>query len=142
MTSQRRPNVAAPSRYVNRLLRAFLPRRLGRAVVLVLYVLASVGVGFAHRVDPLPADLAQYMLPDGTIPTICGGKQSNDNGGHAAHRQICDACCLTHAPGVPPSETAGVIRLQTRADDVIPASEPIRTFLALVGHRPRGPPAA
>lgn len=142
MTPQRRPNASAPSRYLSRPLRVFLPRGLGHAIVLALYVLASVSVGFAHRVDPVPADPAQYMLPDGTIPTICGGKQSKDNGGHAAHRQICDACCLTHAPGVPPSESAEVIRLQTAADDIIPASEPIRTFLALVGHRPRGPPSA
>jgi hypothetical protein len=113
-----------------------------RGVLLALYLLASASFGFAHRFESIPAELAQLVLPDGTILPICGGKQDKDPGGHSAHRQVCDACCLTHAPGLPPSEGPFIARAAIAADDLVSASRSLQTFRAAVAHRPRGPPAA
>lgn len=115
-------------------------RRVACIVVLVLYALASASIGFAHRFNLVPADLAQFVLPDGTLPTICGGDNDDDSRGQSAHSQTCDACCLTHAPGLPPSQGQGAIRIQMAVIDFIPWREPAQTLLSIRAHRPRGPP--
>jgi len=52
--------------------------RAAKLVALAFYILASASFGFAHRPEPVPVDLAQFVLPDGTIPPICGGNGSQE----------------------------------------------------------------
>jgi hypothetical protein len=76
--------------------------RAVRLVALAFYILASTSFAFAHRSDPIPVDVTQFVLPDGTLPPICGGNGNSDSDSHHAHLPPCDFCCLIHAPGLPP----------------------------------------
>lgn len=70
--------------------------------IAALYALAMVLLGFAHRPIPLqtiePVSLAAYALPDGTLPDIC--QHDPSTGQHDARDGRCDACALSHAPGL------------------------------------------
>jgi hypothetical protein len=68
-------------------------------VVRILCVLALVMVGFAHKplaALPTAVQFAAYILPDGTLPTLCvtdNGAQKGDPS-RALHDTGCDACRL------------------------------------------------
>lgn len=78
-----------------------------RMVVVALYVLTSSLLGFAHQ----PASLslaknlpAEFMLPDGSYPDICGPDM--DTGGGSKALIVCDACIITAGsmlPAAPPA---------------------------------------
>jgi hypothetical protein len=127
---------------IGRLWRRLTGGRASRCLALTLYVLASAGVGFAHRPASLPLDLSQYTLPDGTIPIICGGQSKDDGGTQRASKPPCDACCLTHAPGLPPhagfdvAEQWPQIAVEPLAGPELHAHSTI-----VAAHGPRGPPA-
>lgn len=123
------------------LLRVLVRSRVMRSLALGLYVLASASVGFAHRPAALSVDLAQYALPDGTIPIICGGQGKDDKGGQRASRPPCDACCLTYAPGLPPPAASDAIveRRQIEAESL--ADHGLNPpSIIVAAHGPRGPP--
>lgn len=75
-----------------------------RPIVLALYALAMIGLGFAHQAPVVPldadarAELAAFALPDGSTPDLC--LTGDESGGGAAHAGVCDACLLTSAPGL------------------------------------------
>lgn len=60
-------------------------------------------LGFAHKPVALPGanlELAAYTLPDGAQPVLCL-HDANDEGSHGVViDRHCDACALTHAPGL------------------------------------------
>ncbi|MFT4099271.1 MAG: hypothetical protein QM651_19285, partial [Rhodoblastus sp.] len=70
--------------------------------IAALYALAMVLLGFAHKPIPLrtieAVSLAAYALPDGTLPDIC--QHDPSSGQHEARDIHCDACALSHAPGL------------------------------------------
>lgn len=123
-----------------RFVRSLVRRRAVCVAILALYALANASIGFAHRFHLSPTDLAQFVLPDGTLPTICSGNNDDDSRGQSAHFKTCDACCLTHAPGLPPSQGQGAVRIHMAAAVFMPWREPTQTLLAIRAHRPRGPP--
>jgi len=88
-----------------------------RRVTLMLYALAMVLVGFAHHPGRASSsvDLSAYTMPDGSVPFICGGSETD--GTPAADGSICEACCLTAAPGLL-SPTGGIARPEFRTIDV------------------------
>jgi hypothetical protein len=82
-----------------------------------LCAIALVFIGFAHQApavafDPTdPAQFAQFVLPDGTLPTLCvtvtdaDGKTNTD---HKFHNQGCEACRIGASVLLPaPSDIAG-----------------------------------
>jgi hypothetical protein len=79
-------------------------------------VLSLVFVGFSHQVPGLAGDqvatseIAQYVLPDGTIPILCT-TIVDDNGtehGKIAHLHPCDACQITASVILPePTDVVG-----------------------------------
>jgi len=116
---------------------------LARYACLILYALASISVGFAHRayVNAVPAELAQFVLPDGTLPIICGGAK-DPRGGDPGHEPACDACCLTSAPGLiaPPD----VELASAKAAKPIVFNRPkmtLQSYRAGAALGARGPPA-
>ena len=121
--------------------------KVSRLAALVLYVLASATVGFAHRplANATPPELAQFALPDGTLPIVCGqnGAKEQGGGGHASGVPLCDACCLTAAPGLlsPPSAS---LRPQASATMIAWASweNLVQTFWNGPALGARGPPVA
>lgn len=75
-----------------------------RPVVLALYALAMVTLGFAHKMpvtgfaDDVRLELAALTLPDGSVPDLC--LTGDASGQDTAHAGVCDACLLTAAPGL------------------------------------------
>ena len=87
-----------------------------RIAVLALYVLASIGVGFAHK-NPYAAtgDLTISVLPDGTPLIICSTIKGSDTDKSAPadiQSAQCEACLLTAAPGLaaPSDHRPGVVQ--------------------------------
>ena len=78
--------------------------RSTRLFVIALYVLAAVSVGFAHNTATIPAtsvELATYILPDGSVPVICGDVGNHDADQGSIHASpVCDACRLMAAAGM------------------------------------------
>jgi hypothetical protein len=78
--------------------------RTFRIWVAALYALSMAMLGFAHAMparlsSAAGADLAAYVLPDGSVPSLC---ISGENPGkQMAAGQVCDACLLTASPGLP-----------------------------------------
>jgi hypothetical protein len=116
-----------------------------RAWVLAFYSLAVAVLGFAHSqsvlLRPTP-DLAAFMLPDGSLPTICfdDGKARDPAG---AKNVVCDACLLSSAPGLAAcaNEPAGHAPTSVRLVFQPPRVVAIRHALNHVPHL-RGPPVA
>lgn len=89
-----------------------MPLRAGAltACFRLLPAIALVLIAFAHQ--PLqtvaqPVDFASaYMLPDGTIPAICGlaGGQDGERPGASG----CDACRLTGSFAMPGPSATGI----------------------------------
>src|ERR1039458_10301819 len=119
--------------------------RVARLAVLVLDVLASTTVGFAHRFGTIArsAELAQFALPDGTLPIICGQNSADDHGNSGEHAPCCDACCLTAAPGLLFLLTVGLPqRLATTRAIWAPSQELEQSFWTVAALGARGPPAS
>lgn len=76
-----------------------------RQLVMVGYVLSVALLGFVHHALVMPSkaapvDLVAYALPDGSLPSIC----LDDTGrreGRSALPDVCSACLLTAAAGLP-----------------------------------------
>ena len=108
-----------------------------------LYALATIVIGFAHRmpeVAPPAFDLAAYVLPDGTTPVLCAADQDGE------HRHGigsgCDACRIADAPGLALPEPDGP-SLPSGAR-VLAGILAESALVASSLHKPwsRGPPAA
>ena len=115
--------------------------------VVALYALAMATLGFAHKpaapvAGALSAiELAAYALPDGTLPDLCltGHDQDGPQGAAAVH---CDACALSHAPGlVPPAQIGLPAQASVR---LVAWIDPAGQFSPALhgGPTSRGPPLA
>lgn len=99
---------------------ATLRIRYARIVIAAFYALAMVTLGVAHQPGnqhPSLAELAEYTLPDGTLPILCSGDTSNTDDGRSVQQSThCDACRLIAGPGIvgEPS-VSGPARLATPA---------------------------
>ncbi|MGZ2482309.1 hypothetical protein ACVITL_000832 [Rhizobium pisi] len=91
-------------------------RQIEQWALRILCAVALVFVGVAHQVpaaaagDLGPAELAQYVLPDGTLPTLCVTvTDKSDQGQHdKAHSHGCDACRISASTLLPtPTDVAG-----------------------------------
>jgi hypothetical protein len=77
-------------------------RKTIAAIVRLMSVIALVMVGFAHKpvvAQPLKLQFAAYILPDGTLPTLCLNDDPSQPATLADHG--CDACRLAAAILVP-----------------------------------------
>ena len=77
-----------------------------RFLAALALALTTMLVGFAHRPLALEArgyglDVADYVLPDGSLPALCHRDDvvdhRDDHGARVA--TVCEACLLTGAPG-------------------------------------------
>lgn len=84
---------------------------------------------------------ANYAMPDGTLPTICGGHdQPVDQ--HRHHTPDCSACVLMASPALSDHSPFVARRLEAPGSarfvlDVVASGQPI----AWAPHRARAPPA-
>lgn len=116
-----------------------------RLAVLLLYVLASTTIGFAHRfaMPAAPIDLAQFALPDGTLPFIC--RQNGSDGGESSGSGVpfCAACNLISAPGlVPPSSAVLPRQIASTTLARLPRQERVKRPRTVATLGARGPPIA
>jgi hypothetical protein len=118
--------------------------------VRILCALALVFIGFGHQVPALaadelsPAELAQYVLPDGTLPTLCVTvtDESGKEHGKIAHLQGCEACSLSASVLLPtPSDAVGVRMGFLARVELPPRAEAFYRQLFPPNTGPRAPPS-
>ena len=114
------------------------------ALVLALYALAALVVGFAHKPIPLASadqTLVALALQDDAPLSLCDHDGGAPTHQHAAN-PVCDACALTSAPGLPPTNQCALPAPQWR--QVSRPTFVAAQFAPATLHAPlsRGPPAA
>lgn len=124
-----------------------------QCMVRMLCALALLLVGFAHQPPEFaradfargmsPAEIAQYTLPDGTLPVLCHETEHGADK-HQSHDDYtgCEVCRLVAAMLVPtPADTIGA-PIRRVAERLAPApDEPGQRRLLVPNTSPRGPPS-
>ena len=114
---------------------------------LCLRILCAVGllfVAFAHRpavaAGPGPAELAAYVLPDGSMADLCIN-DTVDNKIKPAPGAKCEACRIAGATLLPaPADLAGTVLTVRRIALLPPMEEALPSRLVHPGAPPRAPP--
>jgi hypothetical protein len=115
----------------------------------ILCAFALLSVGFAHQPavasgDELtPAALAQYRLPDGTLPVICVTEKTADGKEHSkAHVPNCEACRISSAAllPLPPTDVCEHLTFASQDDIPAPKTEVFQRQLYPPNTGPRAPP--
>lgn len=82
--------------------------RTGQWLVRILCAVALLSVGFAHQPavastgQPTELELAQYRLPDGSLPVLCITERTPDGKEHGkAYVPGCEACRIAAAALLP-----------------------------------------
>ncbi len=124
--------------------------RIEQWLVRALCAIALVFVGFAHQLpaaaanDLSPAALAQYVLPDGTLPTLCV-TVTDDSGkehGKIAHLNPCEACRIGASVLLPqPADITGAPMGFVLRAELPRRAEAFRRALFPPNTGPRAPPA-
>lgn len=118
-------------------------------VVRILCALALLLVGFAHtppsvaRTQLSPSELAELVLPDGSLPVLC--LPSQDGKAHNDHdrKSGCEACRLAASVLLPSPADALGERVLREADRFTPTRiEAFYRQLFPPNTSPRGPPAS
>ncbi|MEZ2220328.1 hypothetical protein [Rhizobium sp. RCC_161_2] len=124
------------------------PSRTTQWLLRILCAFALLSVGFAHQpavasADELtPAALAQYRLPDGTLPVLCVTEKTADGKEHSkAHVPSCEACRISSAAllPLPPMDICEHVAF-TRQDIPAPKTEAFHRQLYPPNTGPRAPP--
>lgn len=115
----------------------------------ILCAVALMSIGFAHHpavasaAELPPLELAQYRLPDGSLPIICTTEKTADGKQHGkTHMVGCEACRISAAALLPhpPAEVCDHLAL-VRQDMVEPETATYRRQLHPPNCGPRAPPA-
>jgi hypothetical protein len=114
---------------------------------LCLRILCAVGllfVAFAHRpavaTGPGPAELAAYVLPDGSMADLCIN-DTVDNKIKPAPGAKCEACRIAGATLLPaPADLAGTVLTIRRIALLPPMEEALPSRRERPGAPPRAPP--
>jgi len=114
---------------------------------LCLRILCAVGllfVAFAHKpavaAGPGPAELAAYVLPDGSMADLCIN-DTVDNKIKPAPGAKCEACRIAGATLLPaPADLAGTVLTIRRIALLPPMEEALPSRRERPGAPPRAPP--
>lgn len=119
----------------------------GKGIVRVLCALSLLLVAFAHKplVSPATAsayagvDVAEFVLPDGTLPDIC--LTGEDDGPHHFAGNHCEACRIVSSVDLPPPfDGYLVIRRSAAAEQTAPQDVRFTRPFLRANASPRGPP--
>ena len=124
-----------------------MTRRMTRwaACLRILCAVALLSVGFAHRPvmaanAPSAAELAQYVLPDGTLPDLCLDGMVDGKAKHAMPGK-CEACRIGSAMLVPaPADLSGAMLAFRRVAALPLVEEALHSRRERPGAPPRAPP--
>lgn len=119
-----------------------------RWLVRILCAFALLSVGFAHQPIVASADeisaieLAQYRLPDGSLPVLCVTYKDADGKVHGkAYAPGCEACRITAAAVLPAPPTEICEHFASvRGDIIVAKSEAFHRQLYPPNSGPRAPP--
>ncbi|MBY3322955.1 hypothetical protein HFN88_04875 [Rhizobium laguerreae] len=115
----------------------------------ILCAAALVFVSFAHQLPAAaagefdPAELSQYVLPDGTLPTLCvtttdkSGQSRHDK----AHSHGCEACRISASILLPAADIAGAAIPFAAAVELPIRTEAFHRQLFPPNTGPRAPPS-
>ena len=115
----------------------------------ILCAFALLSVGFAHQpavssADELtPTALAQYRLPDGSLPVLCVSEKTADGKEHGkAHVPNCEACRISAAAllPLPPTDICEHLAFASQDDLPAPKTEAFHRQLYPPNTGPRAPP--
>jgi hypothetical protein len=118
-------------------------------IVQALCVAALLFLGLAHQPPVFASEaradgLADFVLPDGTLPTICITSAREDGKGstnHKIHSQGCEACRINAAVMLPsPTDTVGIFLSFAAAIDLPLPVETVRRQIYPPNTGPRAPP--
>jgi len=117
-------------------------------IVQTLCVLALLLLGLSHQPPALASDanaaFAEYMLPDGTSPTLCitsRGEHAKGSRDHTIHLQGCEACRINAAVILPSRTNTGGISVAYAVEINLPLRvETIRRQIYPPNTGPRAPP--
>ncbi|MBY3135360.1 hypothetical protein [Rhizobium laguerreae] len=125
-------------------------RQIEQWALRILCAVALVFVGFAHQLPAAaagefdPAKLAQYALPDGTLPTLCvtttdkSGQDQHDK----AHSHGCEACRISTSILLrAPTDIAGAAIPFSAAVELPIRTEAFHRQLFPPNTGPRAPPS-
>ncbi|MBY5543290.1 hypothetical protein HFO60_25295 [Rhizobium leguminosarum] len=115
----------------------------------ILCAAALVFVGFAHQLPAAaagefdPAELSQYVLPDGSLPTLC--VTTTDKSGQSRHDKArshgCEACRISAAILLPAADIAGAAIPFAATVELPIRTEAFHRQLFPPNTGPRAPPA-
>lgn len=115
--------------------------------VRVLCAIALLSVGFAHKVPVVfpeqiaAAELAAYVLPDGTLPDICLTMEHGSDRDHA-YSGDCEACRLSATILLPaPADMVGERIALAEEPLFVPRAAVIPRLILAPNASPRAPPA-
>jgi hypothetical protein len=117
----------------------------GTGLVRMLCALSLLLVAFAHK--PLVSsasadagvDIAEYVLPDGTLPDLC--LTGEEDGTHHSLANHCEACRIVSSVDLPsPFDGYVVIRLGAAAELSVPQDARFTRPFLRANASPRGPP--
>ena len=121
------------------------PVRFAAITARLALALALVLAAFAHRpASPTPSgmsvwELAQYVLPDGSLPSLCLPGEEHRFGGH--HCEFCLIAGAVLPPDRPGAPSACPHLIEIGVSRLVPAGPPVCP--ACLATSPlRGPPAA
>ncbi|NNU39521.1 hypothetical protein G9X64_24210 [Rhizobium sophorae] len=125
-------------------------RQIEQWALRILCAVALVFVGFAHQLPAAaagefdPAELSQYVLPDGTLSTLCvttadkSGQDQHDK----AHLHGCEACRISTSILPPaPVDIAGAVIPFAAAVELPIRTEAFHRQLFPPNGGPRAPPS-
>lgn len=116
-----------------------------QTTVRILCVIAVMLVGVSHKLaafGPVPeADLANYALPDGTLPILCLSGQVSDPDNSAGLLETCEFCRIATAVILPDNPSVPErIEFATRVFAHLPKRVELRASLHDTPAVPRAPP--
>ncbi len=122
--------------------------RIGQWSTRILCAVALLLVGFAHQPivaiadEVSPIELAQYRLPDGSLPILCITYKDADGKVHGkAYAPGCEACRIASAAMLPTPPTDICECLASlRGETVVARSEAFHRQLYPPNTGPRAPP--
>jgi hypothetical protein len=117
-----------------------------RALVLGIYALAMVLMGFLHQPIATLADApdeapSAYTLPDGTVLPVCRGLGEQAPVGTDHHAKLCDACLLAGGHGLASSPCALLRPAFSVSVPALPLQQIGKAGIARTRFAARAPPA-
>ncbi|OOG62668.1 hypothetical protein B0E45_30030 [Sinorhizobium sp. A49] len=110
--------------------------------------LAVLLLGFAHQAPAAaaalsPAERAQFVLPDGSLPDLCLPASGDDGSGkQLSHSHFCGACRIFWALLPAPTNATDTIVRKTKK--ALPPAQPVASARSQLppNASPRGPPTS